>query len=180
VKNVKLVMLVLLALGVAACATPYQEPKSGPTATLVFSTEGIMPKPLKGAAASLFMEPTDCSDQRDIAIAESGKDVRVRVAADRELAAQMGYTLITGVTRSGYQQMTTHFNECHVIVSFRPVEDQVYKFTYRQRDRKCSLNVADLGKGGAGPGVRLNVNDRVRLGGDRKLSDPHCLRLPPQ
>jgi hypothetical protein len=179
VKNVKPVMLVFLALGVGACATPYQEPKSGPTATLVFSTEGVMPKPLKGAAASLFMEPTDCSDQRDIGIAESGKDLRVRVAADRDVAAQMGYTLITGVTRSGYQQMTTHLNECHIIVSFRPVEGHVYRFTYRQRDRKCSLNGTDLDKGGAGPGARLNANYRVRLAGDRKLSDPHCLRLPP-
>jgi hypothetical protein len=177
VKNVKLVMLALLALGVAACATPYQEPKSGPTATLVFSTEGTMPEHVTGAALALFMEPANCSDQRNLGIAEPGKDVRVRVAADRELAAQMGYTLIIGATRS-FQQVTTHLKECQIIVSFRPDEDHVYKLTYRQRAQRCSVNVTDLGKGGASPGVRLNVNDRKRFTGNRKLADPHCWPLP--
>jgi hypothetical protein len=124
------------------------------------------------------MDPADCSVKRNLGGVEPGKDVRVRVAADREVAAEMGVT-VTGAAHYSLTRFWQRIRECYILVSFRPIEEHVYQLAYREDADKCFVHVRDLGKEGTSPGAPVKVEHRIRLSGDRGTSDPHCLRLPP-
>ena len=152
-RNKTLVLLVLSALGLSACANlKYEEPTSGPTATLIFKTDAIGP-----VGAILYRQAADCSGAQYAGAVQAGKDVRVRVPADRELATHM-----TSSSTSAYD--TRIRTLCEVVVSFLPAKDNVYQVMYSlyPDQRKCSVLVRGFGVGGNGRGEPVEVNRRIK------------------
>jgi hypothetical protein len=125
----KSVLVVLSVFLVSACAilkVSYQEPASGPTASIVFVNNGA-----GDGSAELFKEHETCKGREFSPLIRSGDSLELKVAANRPLSFSLGYS----VRWNAY---------CRVYATFKPNEGSKYVAKVANANGGCSLSVSVL------------------------------------
>jgi hypothetical protein len=166
-KNKGLIRLTVLAFGLGGCAlyaSKYEEPYTGSIATLIFKTNAI-----GITEVTFFKDAAECSGTQDAGYFQRGQDKKVRVPADRELAAEMRFNIIQNNVQT----------YCGVMFSFTPAKGNVYQVTYNLTPdrRACSVGVTSLGVGGNESPEPVKGNRRVKRTSVFDANSAHCMPL---
>jgi hypothetical protein len=102
----------IAAIGLAACATPYQPPTSGDAASLTIVNQAAVP-----VGVNFHLSASECTGLQSLPQVAANSESTVRIPAGKEWALTLGSVVNT--------------KRCSFTSSFLPEKDRSYRLTYR-------------------------------------------------